>query len=644
MDRNTIIGFLLLFALILGFGIYNANQSKKVQEQRQKESLEKMAIEQEENKDILVTLDSLENVVKEEAEQKPAMEKRKPFSNLEPADKSDYMVETGKAKYYISPQGGYISQIELKDIYKYASHDSVKEPLTLFEGKTSVMNIELMLRDQTVIQTSNYYFTTNTQKNIQLYDDNSTFSMKMHPTKLVPNEQDSLVEVIDPDSYLEYVYTFTNNDYKIGFEINFVNMSNYLYPSTKTFTFDWDAVLNTTEKNYEYERDITTLFFTDNLGEVDNLDERNSDKKSFTTPIKWVAFKQQFFTSVLIAKDGYFNGGELNVNLFDKRENYHLKEMVAKLDFEVANLDQGKFGMDAYFGPNQYKLLKQYDLDLERMVPIGWGFFLLHWINRFAVVPLFNWLEAYGLSYGLIILILTIVLKIILLPIAFKTYMSSARMRVLKPEIDEINNRYPKPDDMAKKQQATMTLYKSAGINPASGCLPMLLQMPILFAMFRFFPSAYELRQQPFLWADDLSSYDSVWDFGTSIPFYGDHVSLFTLLMTIATLVYTWLNNKLMVPTGNDQSQKMTKMMMYIMPIMFLGIFNKMPAALTYYYLLVNLITFLQMWIFRMAMNEDRVHAQLKENMKKPVKKSKWQVKMEEMTKQQAQVQKKSKK
>lgn len=378
----------------------------------------------------------------------------------------------------------------------------------------------------------------------------------------------------------------------------------------------------------------------DNLGEVDDLGEKGSDKKTFTTQIKWVAFKQQFFTSVLIAKDGYFEGGELKVDNLNKNETYHLKEMQANLDFRVEDLDNSGFDMSAYFGPNQYKLLKEYGLEMERMVPIGWGFFLLHWINRFAVIPLFNWLEAYGLSYGIIILILTVILKLILLPIAFKTYMSSARMRVLKPEIEEINNRYPKPDDMAKKQQATMTLYKSAGINPASGCLPMLLQMPILIAMFRFFPSAYELRQQPFLWADDLSTYDSILDFGFNIPFYGDHISLFTLLMTVATLVYTWLNNKLMAPTGNDQSQKMTKMMMYIMPIMFLGVFNKMPAALTYYYLLVNLITFLQMWIFRMAVNEERVHEQLKQNMKKPVKKSKWQAKMEEMAKQQAQLQK----
>lgn len=640
MDRNTIIGFILLFALILGFGFYNTNQSKKAQEQRKKEMVEQLADEALQNSDIATTLDSLEKTKQSETK-KVIPVKRKPYSAIEPEDKSAYVVETEKAKYYVSAKGGYISQIELKGINKYSPEDSVKLPLLLFEGNSSEMNVEMMLRDQTVIQTRNYYFTADIPKHFRISDEQSSISFRMYPSKSISDESDSIEEVMDTESYLEYLYTFNNNDYKIDFKVNFVNMSEYLYPASRNFTLLWEAVLNQTEKNYEYERDITTLFYMDNVGDVDNMSERTADKKNFTTPIKWVAFKQQFFTSVLIAKEGYFEGAELKVNTFDKREMYHLKEMVANLDFEVKDLDQSGFEMSAYFGPSQYKLLKEYDLDLEKMVPIGWGFFLLHWINRFAVIPLFNWLEAYGISYGIIILILTVLLKLILLPIAFKTYMSSARMRVLKPELDEINKRYPNPDDMAKKQQATMTLYKSAGINPASGCLPMLLQLPILFAMFRFFPSAYELRQQPFLWADDLSTYDSILDFGFNIPFYGDHISLFTLLMTVATLIYTWMNNKLMTPGGNDPSQKMMRMMMYFMPIMFLGIFNKMPAALTYYYLLVNLITFLQMWIFRMAVNEEKVHAKLKQNMKKPVKKSKWQVKMEEMAKQQAQLQKK---
>jgi len=225
------------------------------------------------------------------------------------------------------------------------------------------------------------------------------------------------------------------------------------------------------------------------------------------------------------------------------------------------------------------------------------------------------------------------------MPVAYKTYLSSARMRVLKPEVEEINAKYPKPEDAMKKQQATMALYRSAGVNPMAGCLPVLLQMPILIAMFRFFPSAFELRQQPFLWADDLSTYDSVWNLGFNIPFYGDHVSLFCLLMTIATLIYTWMNNKMMT-MGNADQMKMMRIMMYFMPIMFLGIFNNFAAGLTYYYLLVNLITFLQMWIFRIGVDEKKIRARLQANMAKPKQKSKWQARMEEMVKQQQMQQK----
>jgi YidC/Oxa1 family membrane protein insertase len=295
-----------------------------------------------------------------------------------------------------------------------------------------------------------------------------------------------------------------------------------------------------------------------------------------------------------------------------------------------------------YLGPNQYKLLKTYDLHLERQVPLGWGFFLLHWINRGAVIPLFDWLSDYGLSYGLIILIITILLKIILLPVAQKTYLSSARMRALKPEVEEISAKFPKPEDAMKKQQATMALYRSAGVSPMAGCLPALLQMPILIAMFRFFPSAYELRQQPFLWADDLSTYDSIWDFGINIPLYGDHVSLFCLLMTVATLIYTWLSNKMMT-MGNTDQMKMMRIFMYFMPIMFLGIFNSFASGLTYYYLLVNLITFFQMWVFKVAIDEKKIRARLQANMAKPKKKSKWQARMEEMVKQQQKQQKRKK-
>ena len=381
----------------------------------------------------------------------------------------------------------------------------------------------------------------------------------------------------------------------------------------------------------------------DNVDDVDNLDERKSDKKDFSSPLKWVGFKQQFFTSTLIAKSGEFSTAALAVTTPAKTETQLLKTMEAQLDFTVSDLNSGSFDMMMYMGPSQYKLLKEYDLKLERQVPLGWGFFLLQWCNRYMIIPIFNWLESYGINYGIIILILSLFIKLLVTPVNYKTYLSSAKMRALKPEVEALNKRYPKADqnqdEMMKKQQATMALYKSAKASPMAGCLPALIQMPILIAMYRFFPSAYELRQKSFLWADDLSSYDSILDLSFNIPLYGNHVSLFTLLMTISTIAYTYMNNKLMTPaTGNSDQQKMMKWMMYIMPIMFLFMFNSFASALTYYYLLINLITFSQNGIFMLTVNQDKLRAKLLENMKQPVKKSKWQLRMEEMMKQQQQL------
>ncbi|MDR1758004.1 MAG: membrane protein insertase YidC [Bacteroidales bacterium] len=635
MDKNAVTGLLLIFALLLGFTFYNSSQNKKKKEQQMLE-MEQQAVQQaratasfqgdgknEVADTLLISEDSLSNA-----------SMVRPFSSLQPTETADYVIETSVARYYIAREGGYVSQVELKNIYRNTVSDSAKMPLVLFNGKNNVFNIDLMLKDQTVIHSKDYYFIADTNESFNISQRGQQVCLRLYPT--IKNTTD-----LDKNSYLEYCYTFSPDDYRFHFSVRFINLSPYLYPNKHDFMLDWQADMINVEKNYEYEKTQTSVYYMDNLDEVDNLSERSDDRKTFTTPLKWVAFKQQFFTAVLIADKNPFANGELKVNQFGKAEQIRLKKLTANLDFSIPNIDSSRFDVSCYMGPNQYKLLKTYNLKLERMVPLGWSFFLLHWVNRFAVIPIFNWLENYGLNYGIIILILTIIVKAVLTPVTYKTYLSSARMRVLKPELTEIAQRYPKQEDAMKKQQATMALYKSAGVSPMSGCLPMLFQLPILIAMFRFFPSAFELRQQSFLWADDLSSYDSIYHFGFNIPFYGDHVSLFTLLMTISTLVYTWLNNKLMSPaTGNDPSQRMMKVMMYVMPIIFLGMFNSFSSGLTYYYLLVNLITFVQMFIFRMVIDEKKVHARIHENMKKPVKKSKWQLKMEELARQQQQLQK----
>ncbi len=635
MDKNTVIGLLLIFALFLGFSFYQTNQVKKqraAQEAQMEEELQKKAEEAAKT----LSLDNQTDTLTDSTT--PAVTSLTPaqrFSNAQVDENGDYTVETAKAYYLFSKKGGYLKQIQLKDVYRYTPKDAEKQPLIIYDGGSNCMAMKLMLRDQSEISTADCYFVANADE-LVVDEKHNKLSLRLYPNAGTDSTQ---CQVLDQKSYIEFLYTFSNDDYKFDYEINVVNMEPYLYPNRRNFTILWNAKPKNVEKNYDYEKNITSIYYMDNSDEVDNLDERKPDKKEFTSPLKWVSFKQQFFTTCLVTKDKPFTSGTLEVKVPEKSEKVVLKDCSAELDFELADLNKGHFDMYMFVGPNQYRLLKEYDTKLERQVPLGWGFFLLHWINRFIIIPVFNWLEAYGLSYGLIILILTIFIKIVVLPVSYKTYMSSAKMRALKPEIEAINEKYPKDEDMMKKQQATMSLYRSAGVKPAGGCLPMLLQMPILIAMYRFFPSAYELRQQPFLWAEDLSTYDSIWDFGHNVPLLGDHLSLFTILMTIATVVYTWLNQKLMAPTqGNKDQQRMMNIMMYMMPIMFLFMFNNFASALTYYYLLFNLLTFLQMWIFRMAINEDKLRAEMQENMKKPVKKSKWQLKMEELQKQQQQM------
>lgn len=637
MDKNTIIGLLLIFGMLMGYSFYATNKAKKANEAKAKEIAEQQAkIEEEVESAAQAIADSTatDSLQTQSVEQIPTTKNYGAFGYTNESESSDYVVKTKIAQYHFSRTGGYLTRIEYSDIYRYTPKDQPKEKLVLFDNGDNKMGFDFKLPDYTVINTSALYFTSTTDTLQVLENGEKALSLRAYP---YIQGDSTASKTLDTASYLEFLYTFRPDDYRFDYTVRFVNLSSYIYKNRRAFDLTWNADITNVEKNYDYERDATTLYYMDNLDDVDNLNERASDSKDLTTNLKWVAFKQQFFTSVLIADENSFKKGHLEVNLPEEEQRPLIKKMTAELAFEVPNLDDGSFNMGLYIGPNQYKLLEPYEMNLEKMVPLGWGFFLLHWINRAAVIPIFNWLEAYGLSYGIIILILTIIIKVVLLPIAYKTYMSSAKMRVLKPEMEELNARYPKQEDAMKKQQATMNLYKRAGVSPMSGCLPMLLQMPILIAMFRFFPSAYELRQQPFLWADDLSTYDSILDFGFNIPFYGDHVSLFTLLMTIATLVYTWLNNKMM-SAGNDQQMKSMKIMMYLMPILFLGMFNSFSSALTYYYLLVNLITFFQMWLFRVLINEDKLRQKLLTNMSKPVKKSKWQMKMEELAKQQQQL------
>jgi YidC/Oxa1 family membrane protein insertase len=533
-------------------------------------------------------------------------------------------LENDLVKIGLSTLGGKITFVEIKD---YKTWDG--QPLIMIDSDTNAFGLTFFADNRT-INTANFFFEPVWLEGNRAGEDTvritgeeqARFALRLYASN------DS---VIDKDRYLEYLFTLKGNNYMIDFDINFKNLNKTIDATRGYVDFEWGADLLKQEKHVD-QFNGSTIYYKLHEDDVNYLSENKDDEESLRDQIKWLSFKQMFFSTALIP-DTYFVDPVMKVSTSETPPTLrYLRSLYYKIGIPFAGAADESIGMSLYIGPNKYNILRKYKLDLERQIPLGWSFFLMQWINRFAVLPVFNFLGSFGWNYGIVILVLTILLKIVLFPVAYKTYLSSARMRLLKPEVDELSAKFPKKEDAMKKQQATMALYKKAGVNPMSGCIPILLQMPILIALFRFFPASIELRQQPFLWADDLSSYDSIMSLPFNIPFYGDHVSLFTLLMTISTIVYTYLNNKMM-GTGSQQLPGM-KTMMYLMPIMFLGIFNNYSSGLSYYYLLVNLITFAQMYIFQWFVDEDKLHRQIQENKLKPEKKSGFQKRLEDMAKQ----------
>jgi YidC/Oxa1 family membrane protein insertase len=388
------------------------------------------------------------------------------------------------------------------------------------------------------------------------------------------------------------------------------------------------------EKDGSVENKSTSVYYL-LKDEVEYLKENGVDdkKEENGVPVKWISYKQQFFSTALISNtgEGFISSTMQSQTEKGQKDNY-LRTMSSNISIPY---DEEKnhfvYDMEFFFGPNKYAVISDYELQMEEIIPLGWGFFLLQWINRFVIIPVFDFLQSFGWSMGLIILILTILVKLVLFPLAYKQFASTAKMKVIAPEVQKINEKYPKQEQAMQKQQAVMNLYKRAGIKPMAGCLPMLIQFPILVAMFRFFPASIELRQQSFLWADDLSTYDSILNLPFNIPFYGNHISLFCLLMTVAQLIYTHISMKQQAQT---QTMPGMKFMMYFMPIMMLFIFNSFSAALNYYYFISLCFTFLQMFIIRKTIDEKKVLQRLEANAKKPLKKSKWQQRIEALEKQ----------
>lgn len=590
MDRNTLIGMLLIGVIFIGFYFFN----KPAEVEAETPTVDSTEVVEETQKLEEVNNNQLDSV---------AFDSTQVFVPAAASGEKLFTLENKLLKVVISSRGGQVVQAQLK---KYQTYDSL--PL--------------------------YLINRNADFNIQIQDDKSYNSADL-TFEGVQNSPEKVTMTLyaGDGKQLKYVYTIQPDNYMLGWDVVSSGMGGMMPQNSG---LQWEMQTLRHEKNLENERTVTQLEYKfANEDDVDDLSGTGEDSEEETN-LKWIAYKQQFFSTILYNKNGDFAKAALASKSLDNSED-HTKLLVSKVDMNATAGDLNtSFGL--YLGPNKYEVLKAYDQGFEELIPLGWG--ILGWINRGIVINIFNWLEQYGLNYGLIILIIALIIKVILFPFTYASYRSMAKMRVLKPEIDELNEKY-KDQDAMKKQQATMELYQKAGVNPLGGCIPMLFQMPILIALFRFFPASIELRQQPFLWATDLSTYDSIFNLPFNIPFYGDHVSLFTLLMTVSTLIYTYMNQQL---TGSNQQMPQLKYMMYLMPLVFLGVFNNYAAGLSYYYFVANMITFGQQWAIRSFIDDEKIHAKIQEKKASPKKENRFMRRMREVQEEQNRQQRRAKK
>ncbi len=643
-NKNTLIGFVLIAAILFGWMYFMTPSKEQIAEQQRiQDSIRRVRLEE-------MALDSLRQAEQQRADaqlaalqtdtammamdslglvqqrQNALRDKYGVFAASAEGSEQLVTIENKLQRLTFSNKGGFLKQVELKD---YKTYDSL--PLISFDPETALFDLSFFANNR-IVNTSQFFF--------QPYVNGQPYA----GGDMTVGEGDSIVfsqrlTTDDPNKYIEFVYTIRDDNYMMDFDIRTVGMKDVIATNADYMSIDWAVDLLKQEKSADRFADESVYFRSLNDKDVDHLVVNKDSEQTVTNKLKWISFKQRFFCNVIVAKDGFENAKMAMQTRRSNNPRYY-KSMSANIEVPYnVSAETNDIPMQLYFGPNHFKTLRSYKIGLQDQINLG-NFFLIRWIN-YGVIAVFNWLSQYGWNYGIVILILTIIIKTLLFPLAFKSYKSSAITRVLKPEMDAINEKYPKEEDAMKKQQAILNLQRQAGVSPASGCLPALLQFPILIAIFRFFPASIELRQQPFLWADDLSTYDSIVEFPKFLGM--DHLSLFTILMTITTLIYTWVNNKQMDYSSNPQMKPM-KWMMYLMPIMFFAIFNNYSAGLSYYYMLVNIITFIQMFVFRKMINEDKVRATIEENKRKPVKKSNFQKRLEEAQKQQAKLQQQQKK
>ena len=611
MDKNAITGLVLIGLILIGYSYLNKPSEEQLAEaRRQKDSValalmqEQVRVDNQKKELTFSQEDSLESMP-DSVRLLKNQEMYGAFSQASVGTPEFIVLENNVLKVVLSTLGGKPTSVEVKGYTRYDG-----SPLVLFSGDSTRLGLNFFSQNK-VIQTDRLFFTpSDERRKIAVTSDSAMVALRLYA---------------GTDSYIEYEYSMKPDDYRVGFNIRMVNMKETLSGNTTGIDLNWNMFVPRQEKGMENENNYTYINFKYYQDEVEEFSPRKDiEEQNAKTQVSWIAFKQQFFSSVLMAEESFDNADIRSEKITGSTE--FLKKYDATIGLTYNNSSESQtFPLAFYFGPNHYRTLKKYGNDLERLVPLGGA--LSRFISRYIIIPAFNFLHGFITNYGIIILLLTIFIKILLMPFTYKSYMSMGKMKILKPMVDEINERIPATKAM-ERQQATASLYKRAGVNPMGGCLPLLLQFPILFAMFKFFPSSIELRQQGFLWANDLSTYDSILSLPFTIPFYGDHVSLFTILMTVTTLISTKMSS-----ASTDNSMPGMKAMMYVMPIMFMFLFNNFSAALTYYYFLTNVITIGQNYLFKGMIDEEKFLKEVQAAKGKPLKKSKFQERLERMAK-----------
>jgi YidC/Oxa1 family membrane protein insertase len=623
MDKNTWIGFALIAAVIVGFSFLNRPSKEELAERKRVQ-------------DSIALVQQMEWETQQLSQQIAQELTSEQNNDYTPEQMADHMsavygafavsaqgqdglvyMENELIRVAVDRRGGDIAKAELKN---YKAYGDTVNPLCLFQADENELNFTLVTNNSRVISTKNMYF-----------EPVSTTTDSLQTTLVMRLKTD--VE----NSYIDYVYTLPANDYMVAMSIRASNMQLALAQNMSSLEMQWNQTIPQQEKGRKFEEKYAQLQYMFVGGDIEKLSEVKADRQKESARIKWIAHKDQFFSTVMIAADA-FESIELESTPMNAHSGY-IKEYKTKASLPFDITGKKSTDLQYYLGPNHYNTLKAYDKDLapseklhlNELVPLGWK--LVSWINKILVIPMFDLFTSWGLHIGIVILLMTLVIKLILLPFVFASNKSSAKMRVLKPQLDEINAKYP-PEKMQERQAATMALYQKAGVSPMSGCLPMLFQFPVLMAMFWFLPTAIELRGQSLFWADDLSTYDAIITWNRSIPLFGTHLSLFCLIMTVVNIVYTHIT---MQSQSQGQEMKMMKYMMYLMPLMFLFFFNDYAAGLSYYYFVSLLFTILQTMIFRWTTDDKKVLAEIEANAKKKgsAKKSGFAARLEAMQREQ---------